>query len=223
MAQAATMSVELRGRAGKGAARATRRAGRVPAIIYGNQQDPVMISLNPVELTKQLHSHGFFSHIFAIEANGEKHRVLARDVQFHPVNDRPMHVDFLRFGANTLLNIDVEVSFQNEEDCPGLRQGGVLNTVRHTVELICKADKIPEQLFVDLSGLEIGASVHISHIKLPDGVKPAITDRDFTIATIAAPTVATAAEVAEETMGTQTQQAEVAKSDGGGEKEKGEG
>ena len=222
MAEDTPLRAEVRERAGKGAARATRRAGRVPAIIYGDRQDPMMISLHPIELTKQLHSHGFFSHIFAIETNGEKHRVLARDVQYHPVTDRPLHVDFLRFGANTVLNVDVEVSFENEEDCPGLRRGGVLNIVRHTVELVCKADKIPERLFVDLSGLEVGDSVHISHIKLPDGVRPAITDRDFTVATIAAPTVATAEEEAEDTAGAADGEAAEAESDGEDKDKKGE-
>ena len=219
MAEDTPLSAEVRERAGKGAARAIRRTGRVPAIIYGERKDPVMISLDPIELHKQLHGRGFFSHIFAIQAGGEKHRVLARDVQFHPVNDRPMHVDFLRFGANTLLHVDVEVAFLNEANCPGLRRGGVLNVVRHTVELVCKADRIPEQLVVDLSGLDIGDGVHISHIQLPDGVKPAITDRDFTIATIAPPTVATAEG---EEGGPESAPAEAAEAKGEGEEAKGE-
>ena len=189
MAQAATMSVELRERAGKGAARATRRAGRVPAVIYGNKQDPVMISLEPVELMMQLKGPGFFSRVYELEAGGEKHRVLPRDLQLHPVTDRPLHVDFMRFSAKTRLNIEVTVVFENEEECPGLRQGGVLNIVRHTVELLCSPDHIPESLIVDLSGLDVGDSVHISSIELPGDVKLTITDRDFTIATIAAPTI----------------------------------
>ena len=189
MAQAATMSVELRERAGKGAARATRRAGRVPAVIYGNKQDPVMISLEPVELMRQLKGPGFFSRVYELEAGGEKYRVLPRDLQLHPVTDRPLHVDFMRFSAKTRLNIEVSVVFENEEECPGLRQGGVLNIVRHTVELLCSPDHIPESLIVDLSGLDVGDSVHISSIKLPGDVKLTITDRDFTIATIAAPTI----------------------------------
>jgi len=189
MAQAATMSVELRERAGKGAARATRRAGRVPAVIYGNKQDPVMISLEPVELMMQLKGPGFFSRVYELEADGKKHRVLPRDLQLHPVTDRPLHVDFMRFSAKTRLNIEVTVVFENEEECPGLKQGGVLNIVRHTIELLCSPDSIPESLSVDLSGLDVGDSVHISAIKLPDDVDLTITDRDFTIATIAAPTI----------------------------------
>jgi large subunit ribosomal protein L25 len=189
MAQAATMSVELRDRAGKGAARATRRAGRVPAVIYGNKQDPVMISLEPVELMMQLRGPGFFSRVYELEADGEKHRVLPRDLQLHPVTDRPIHVDFMRFSAKTRLNIDVAVIFENEDECPGLRGGGVLNIVRHDIELLCSPDSIPESLIVDLTGLEVGDSVHISAIKLPDDVELTITDRDFTVATIAAPTI----------------------------------
>jgi len=197
MAQAATMSVELRERAGKGAARATRRAGRVPAVIYGNKQDPVMISLEPVELMMQLRGPGFFSRVYELEADGTKHRVLPRDLQLHPVTDQPLHVDFMRFSAKTRLNIDVAVIFENEEECPGLRQGGVLNIVRHDIELLCSPDSIPESLSVDLSGLEVGDSVHISAIKLPDDVELTITDRDFTVATIAAPTINVEPEVEE--------------------------
>ena len=196
MAEAITIAAQPRERAGKGAARATRRAGKVPAIIYGNSIDPEMISLDPLELNRELHRTGFFSRIFEVDIAGKKERVLARDVQFHPVTDRPIHVDFLRFGAKTRLHVDVSVVFINEDKCPGLKRGGVLNIVRHTVELICKADSIPESLVADLDGLDIGDGIHISHITLPDGVAPAIKDRDFTIATIAAPTVATAEDEA---------------------------
>ncbi len=189
MAQAATMSVELRDRAGKGAARATRRAGRVPAVIYGNKQDPVLISLDPVELMMNLRGAGFFSRVYELEADGKKNRVLPRDLQLDPVSDTPIHVDFMRFSAKTRLNIDVPVVFENEEECPGLKQGGVLNIVRHTIELLCSPDSIPESLIIDLEGLEIGESVHISAMKLPDDVELTITDRDFTVVTIAAPTV----------------------------------
>lgn len=196
MAEAVTIAAQPRERAGKGAARATRRAGKVPAVIYGNNIDPEMISLDPLELRRELHRTGFFSRIFEVDVAGKKERVLARDVQFHPVTDRPMHVDFLRFGANTQLHVDVEVVFEGEDKSPGLKKGGVLNIVRHTVELICKADSIPEKLVASLEGLEIGDGIHISHIALPAGVKPAITDRDFTIATIAAPTIAVAEDEA---------------------------
>jgi large subunit ribosomal protein L25 len=189
MAQAATMNVELRNRAGKGAARATRRAGRVPAVIYGNKLDPIMISLDPVELMIQIRGPGFFSRVYELDAAGNKNRVLPRDLQLDPVTDQPLHVDFMRFSSKTRLKVEVAVVFENEEECPGLRLGGVLNVVRHAIELLCSPDSIPESLVVDLSGLEVGDSVHISSIKLPEDVELTIKDRDFTVATIAAPTI----------------------------------
>ncbi|MDH5750729.1 MAG: 50S ribosomal protein L25/general stress protein Ctc [Rhodospirillales bacterium] len=189
MSKAVTLAAEVRMRAGKGAARQTRREGRVPAVIYGNKQDTVMISLNPLDLMHQLRGPGFFGRVFEIDAAGEKHKVLARDLQLDPVTDRPIHVDFMRFGADTKLHVEVEVVFINEADSPGLKRGGVLNVVRHTIEMICAADKIPESVIIDLTGLDIGDSVHASVIKLPEGSELAISDRDFTIATIAAPTV----------------------------------
>ncbi len=189
MANVTTFSAELRERAGKGAARATRRGGRVPAVIYGDKQKSVMISLDPGDLMQQLRGPGFFSHVFEISVNGDKHRVLARDLQLHPVSERPLHVDFMRFGADTKVNVDVQVIFENEEESPGLKRGGVLNVVRHAIEFVCPADRIPESITVDLTGLEIGDSVHISDISLPDDAEPTISDRDFTVATIAAPSV----------------------------------
>lgn len=189
MANVMTLSAEGRDRAGKGAARATRRAGRVPGVIYGNKQDPVMVSLEPIELYKHVSMPGFFGHVFEIEVDGTTHRVLPRDLQLDPVTDRPIHVDFMRFSASTRVNVEVAVHFLNEEECPGLRAGGVLNVVRHAVELLCAPDNIPEILEADLAGLEIGDSIHISAIKLPEGVEPTVTDRDFTVATIAAPTI----------------------------------
>ena len=189
MAEAIAISAEGRLRTGKGGARQTRRDGRVPGIIYGPEMEPLLISVDPVELVQQLRQTGFFARVFSIAVGGDKHRVLARDVQFDPVTDRPLHVDFMRFAADTRLAVDVEVVFENEEEAPGIKRGGVLNVVRHTVELICAADDIPPFLTVDLTGLEIGDSVHISDIDLPAGAQPTITDRDFTVATIAAPTL----------------------------------
>lgn len=189
MVEFTPIAAELRERAGKGAARSTRREGRVPAVIYGNKQEPVMISLDPVELKKQFRGGTFFSHVYEIEVGGEKAQVLARDLQLHPVTDEPIHVDFMRFSPRTKLSFDIPVHFDNEEASPGLKEGGVLNVVRHTVELLCSPLNIPEYLTVDLTGLEIGDGIHISNITLPEGVEPTITDRDFTIATIAAPTV----------------------------------
>jgi len=189
MAQAATMNVELRSRAGKGAARATRKAGRVPAVIYGNKLDPLLISLDPVELMIQIRGPGFFSRVYELDAGGNKNRVLPRDLQLDPVTDQPLHVDFMRFSSKTRLKVEVAVVFENEEECPGLRLGGVLNVVRHAIELLCSPDSIPESLVVDLKGLEVGDSVHISAIELPEDVELTIKDRDFTVATIAAPTI----------------------------------
>ena len=189
MAEAITIAAEVRERAGKGAARATRRAGRVPAVIYGTSMEPALISLDTVELRQHLAKTGFFSQVFEVSENGRTHRVLARDVQYDPVTDRPIHVDFLRFGAETRLNVEVEVMFENEDESPGIKRGGVLNVVRHTIELTCPADSVPPFLTVDLTGLDIGDSLHISAVELPEGVSPTVTDRDFTIATIAAPTL----------------------------------
>ena len=182
MAKVNVLKAEIRERAGKGAARATRRAGRIPAVIYGNKLDPIMISVEPIELNKELNTAGFFGRVFEITIGKDKMRVLPRDVQFHPVNDRPLHIDFLRFSADTRVNVEVSVDFQNEEASPGLKRGGVLNIVRRELELVCAPDIIPETVVVDLSGLEIGDSIHFSHVSLPEGVESAITDRDFTIA-----------------------------------------
>jgi large subunit ribosomal protein L25 len=189
MANATQLAADPRERAVKGAARATLRAGRVPAVIYGNKQDSVLISVDPLDLMRQLKGPGFFARVFEITVGGETYRVLARDLQLDPISDDPIHVDFMRFSASTRLVVEVEMAFENEEECPGIRVGGVLNVVRHTVEMRCAPDGIPESISVDLTGLEIGDSIHISSVTLPDDVELIITDRDFTIATIAAPTI----------------------------------
>jgi large subunit ribosomal protein L25 len=190
MATINSITAEARDRAGKGAARATRRAGRVPAVIYGKGVTPVNISLDPVELRRHLTKPGFFSHVCDVKVNGSKssHRVLPRDVQYDPVTDRPIHVDFFQFNKDTKLTVEVEVTFINADKSPGLKAGGVLNVVRHEIELFCSPDNIPEGITVDLAGLEIGDSIHISAVKLPADVKPTIA-RDFTVATIAAPSL----------------------------------
>lgn len=190
-----TLAVESRERAGKGAARAVRRSGRVPGVIYGARQDPALISVDPRDLMRELGRTGFFARLFDLAFGEKKERALARDVQFDPVTDRPIHVDFLRVSDDTTLKVEVPVLFLNQGASPGLKRGGVLNIVRHEVELICRADAIPEKLEGDLTGLEIGDSLHISMIPLPPGVRPSIA-RDFTVATIAAPS-AVKAEAAE--------------------------
>ncbi|MBM3566623.1 MAG: 50S ribosomal protein L25/general stress protein Ctc, partial [Alphaproteobacteria bacterium] len=188
MVQVVQLPAEKRERAGKGAARAVRRGGRVPGVVYGDSKPPFNISLDPKDVAREMGRPGFHSRIFELKIGSDSMRALARDVQLDPVTDRPIHVDFMRFGAATPIRVGVQVVFRNEGKCPGLKKGGVLNVVRHEVELVCVADKIPETLEVDLDGLDIGDSVHISHIKLAEGVRPAIRDRDFTIAVVAAPT-----------------------------------
>lgn len=185
MPETITLSAEPRARAGKGAARATRRAGRVPAIIYGDKQEPVLLSLDSRELSRALARRGFLATLVDVKLDGAVHRTLPRDVQLHPVSDAVLHVDFLRIGVGSRIDVNVPVIFAHRENSIGLRRGGLLNIVRHEVELNCPVEGIPEQLVVDLSGLDIGDSVHISAVALPEGVRPTVSDRDFTVATIA--------------------------------------
>ncbi len=199
MTEVHVMTAEPRDRAGKGAARATRRAGRVPGVIYGGKKDPVLISVRPVDLMKELEDGALFATVYELKVGDEVERVLPRDVQFDPVTDRPQHVDFLRVTATTRVTVEVPCVFVNEEDSPGLKRGGVLNVVRHEIELLCAVDNIPHSVEIDLSGLDIGDGIHISHVNLPEGVEPTIRDRDFTIATIAAPTVVAEEFAAEQT------------------------
>ena len=187
MSDTLTLPAETRERAGKGASRALRREGRTPAVIYGGNEEPLAIHVEEKLLVKQLGTGHFFNSIVELEVGGKTVRTLPKDVAFHPVSDRPLHADFLRLSANATIHVNVPVVFANEEASPGLKRGGVLNIVRHELELICQADKIPDDIAIDVTGLEVGASIHISHVKLPEGSKSAITDRDFTIATIVAP------------------------------------
>jgi len=182
------IGAEMRDRVGKGAARAVRRAGRVPAVIYGDKKDPSAISLEPRDLRKKLNTGSFFATVYSVEIDGGgTERVLPRDVQFHPVKGQALHVDFLRVSKATRTNVNVPCVFVNEEECPGIKRGGLLNVVRHEVEVVCGVDDIPDQFELDLTGLDIGDSIHVSAVMMPEGVAPTITDRDFTIATIAAP------------------------------------
>jgi large subunit ribosomal protein L25 len=187
MSEVLTLSAEARDRAGKGASRALRREGRVPAVIYGNNEVPQSIHVEEKLLNKLLGTGHFFNSVIMVEVGGATVRTLAKDVAFHPVTDRPLHADFLRVSEHANVHVNVPVLFINEEKSPGIKRGGVLNVVRHDVELICDAAEIPDDVTVDLSGFEVGDSIHISAVKLPAGAKPAITDRDFTIATIVAP------------------------------------
>jgi large subunit ribosomal protein L25 len=187
MSDNTTISAEQRERVGKGSARAARRAGLVPAVIYGDKKEPVGINLSAREITRIVHQPGIFGRLLDIEISGQKHTVLTRDIQFHPVTDVILHMDFLRVSGSAKVAVAVPVEFINEDNCPGLRIGGVLNVVRYEVELLCPATAIPKKITVDLDGIKIGDSIHISAIPLPDGVEPTITDRDFTVATIASP------------------------------------
>jgi large subunit ribosomal protein L25 len=180
------LTATVRDKVGKGAARAVRRQGLIPAVIYGGKEPPLAISLPYREIDLKIHAGGFMTTVADIEVDGETIRTLPRDFQRDPLADRPLHVDFLRITAGSTIAVEVPVHFINDEASPGIRRGGVLNIVRHAVELECPADGIPENIVADLTGLDINDSLHISSVSLPEGVKATI-DRDFTIATIAAP------------------------------------
>ncbi len=187
MSNSYELKAEARELVGKGSARELRRNGMIPAVIYGDKQPPVSIALPYKDVTMKIHSGGFMTTIATIDVDGKKIRVLPKDYQLDPVRDFTMHVDFLRISKNTSVTVDVPVHFINEEESPGIKRGGVLNIVRHTVEVNCPADSIPESFIADLTGLDLGDGIHISGITLPEEVELTITDRDFTIATIAAP------------------------------------
>jgi large subunit ribosomal protein L25 len=189
-----TLSAETRDRAGKGASRAMRREGRVPAVIYGEKQEPVMIHVEEKALVKMLSTGHFMNSVVMIDAGNGTTRTLPKDVQFHPVSDRPIHVDFLRIGEHSTIHVNVPVVFTNEEASPGIKRGGTLNIVRHELELICDAAEIPDQIEISLAGLDLGATIHISAVTLPRGVTSAIDDRDYTIASIATPAARRRAE-----------------------------
>lgn len=183
MSDTLTLAAETRDRVGKGASRDLRRQGRVPAVIYGQNKEPASIHLEEKALVKALGTGHFMNSVIMV--NGE--RTLPKDVHFHPVTDRPVHVDFLRISAHAKVTVAVPVVFTNEDEAPGLKKGGVLNIVRHELELVCDAAEIPGEVEISLKGFDVGASVHISDVKLPKGTASAIEDRDFTIATIVAP------------------------------------
>ncbi|WP_377296344.1 50S ribosomal protein L25/general stress protein Ctc [Rhizobium sp. SGZ-381] len=187
------LKAEARERVGKGSSRELRRNGFIPAVIYGDKQAPISIALSTNEVTKRIHAGGFMTTVATIVYNGEKISVLPKDYQLDPVRDFTMHVDFLRVSADSQVTVDVPVHFINEEKS-GIKIGGVLNIVRHEVEMTCPANDIPEFITVDLDGFKIGDSIHISAVKLPKDATPTITDRDFTIATIVAPAGGTSEE-----------------------------
>ncbi len=188
MANENTLNVIRRDRAGKGAARATRRQGLVPGVVYGSKQAPVLVSIDPRPLMAAMHKAGFSTRVFdLVVEGGDTETVMVHDVQFHPVTDAPIAVDFMRVSADTDVVVEVPVHFINQDRCPGIKRGGVLNIVRHEIEVKAKANALPEAIEVDLAGVDVNESVHISAVTLPAGVTPTISDRDFTICTIAAP------------------------------------
>ena len=196
------LNVEKRERTGTGGARATRNSGLIPGVLYGGARGAVAIEIKAKDVELAIRSGKFLSHMVELNHQGEKQPVIPRAIQFHPVTDEPIHVDLYRVEENSEIAIDVLVRFKNHEASPGLKRGGVLNIVRHTVKLKVKANAIPEEIVVDLTGRDIGDSIHISHVSLPAGARPVIRDRDFTIATIAGrkaeaePAATTAAEAA---------------------------
>jgi large subunit ribosomal protein L25 len=194
MAETTKVVAKRRDRAGKGGARAARRDGLIPAVIYGDKQPPLPISVEPKQLLRILSSEGFLTHRLAIDVDGTRLEVLPRDVQLDPVTDRPVHFDFLRIGAGSIITVDVPVHFRNEGASPGIKRGGILNVIRHAITVRTRADQIPEFFEVDLTGLEIGHSVHLSALKLPEGVRIVSREQDATIASVAPPTVGREAE-----------------------------
>ena len=194
MSEQLTLPAEARDRAGKGASRALRRDGRVPAVIYGEKKEALSIHVEEKLLSKMLSTGHFMNSVVMIDFKGKAHRTLPKAVDFHPVTSRPIHVDFLRIGEHTKVHVAVPMRFDNEDASPGLKRGGVLNVVVHELEIVCDAAHIPNEIHVPLDGLEIGDSVHISSVKLPDGVNPANTEEDFTVATIVAPSAMKAEE-----------------------------
>lgn len=194
MSEQLTLSAELREGVGKGASRALRNAGRVPAVLYGANKEPEAIHVEEKALVKALMTGHFFNATIEVEVAGKTTVTLAKDVAFHPVTDRPLHVDFYRISKGSKVTVEVPVSFANEDLSPGLKKGGVLNIVRHEVELVCDASNIPESLVIDMTGFDVGESIHISAVNLPAGTSPTITDRDFTIATLVAPSALKSSE-----------------------------
>ena len=197
MSDMMSLVAEDRTAVGKGPASALRNAGRVPGVVYGEKKEQLMFSLEARALRRELQNPRFYSTLCSLEIGGKSIRVLPRDVQLHPVSDEPVHADFVYVSKGAAVTVEVPVLFLNEDSCPGLKRGGVLNVVRREVELVCPADAIPEKVVLDLGEADIGDSLHYSNVIAPDNVEPTITERDFTIATIAAPSGGTGDEGAE--------------------------
>ena len=195
------LEIVSRDKTGKSNCKQLRNMGKVPAVIYGDKKESVYITVDYPKIAKELSRTGFFSTVFSLKLDKKEIKVLPREIQTDPLNDKPIHIDFLRVNSESKINISVPIVFVNEDKSPGLKSGGVLNTVRREIDLICKINNIPEKLEADLANLEVGSVIHMSDIKLQEDVIPQISDRDFTIATIAAPTVMPVEEEKPETEG----------------------
>lgn len=208
------LEVEVRERTGRGGARAARRAGLVPGVIYGGDEASVAISMKGNKVLQALNTGNLIASMLKISHKGEEQRVITKDVQFHPVKDMPQHIDFYRVTSKTIITMEVSIQITGDEECPGLVKGGNLNVVRHSIEVKCPAGSIPDIIEVDISAMEIGDSLHESEISFPKGVKPAITDRDPTVVTIA---MARVEKVVEEDEAGEGEEAEAAEGETEGE------
>ena len=219
MSKEISLNAEIRPGAGKSSVKKIIAAGKIPSVIYGLGEDPINISLDKILLQKEINAGGFLTRIFSLNIDGKKNLAIPREVQFHPLSDQPIHVDFLRLAPDSKITLDIPTHFINEETSPGLKRGGVLNVNRRTVQLSCPANNIPEEIVFDLDGLEIGDTIRISSVTLPDGVVPLITDRDFTVASVAAPTVVKEPETPVEGEGEGEGEGETPAEEGGDSKE----
>ena len=192
------LDVSVRENTGTGGAREARRNNLVPGVIYGGDEDAIAVAVKYNEVLKAINSGQFIGSMIELKQDGKAQKVFTKDIQFHPVTDAPMHLDFYRVTAKTVIEVEVSVNFIGEEESPGLKEGGTLNVVRYSIEVKCPAGDIPDNIEVDVSKMEIGDSVHISDVSLPKGVKPTISDRDFTIATVVASRAAIEEETEEE-------------------------
>tara|TARA_B100000579_G_scaffold74102_1_gene56962 strand:- start:64 stop:771 length:708 start_codon:yes stop_codon:yes gene_type:complete len=219
MTKETTLDAEIRHGAGKSSVKKVISAGKIPSVIYGLGEDPINIALDKILVQKEINAGGFLTRIFSLNIEGKKNLAIPREVQFHPLSDQPIHIDFLRLAADSKITLDIPTRFINEETSPGLKRGGVLNVNRRTVQLSCPANNIPEEIIFDLDGLEIGDTIRISSATLPEGVVPLITDRDFTVASVAAPTVVKEPETTTEGEGEAESEGETPAEEGGDSKE----
>ena len=219
MSKETSLDAEIRPGSGKSNVKKVISAGKIPSVIYGLGEDPINISLDKILIQKEINAGGFLTRIFSLNIDGKKNLAIPREVQFHPLSDQPIHVDFLRLAPDSKITLDIPTRFINEETSPGLKRGGVLNVNRRTIQLSCPASNIPEEIVFDLDGLEIGDTIRISSVTLPDGVVPLITDRDFTVASVAAPTVVKEPEAPVEGEGEGEGEGETPAEEGGDNKE----